>query len=1168
MSAKYYSRSDLADTDSDYLCPFCYEPLYVEVDVNKDICLNVACPSYNARGEIAGNVSDHEGPRYVEAQLRQRVKDFCGFSRKFVLTRLYQERAAGLASFLQGSGLHINAVAAINYLMTQLAGNTTWGLSEDEVEYRAKFAAYRQYFDMAQLVESLALKTYIVTPTGKYFVIKYHGALERFHGTIGVINYSGIESRARLHAFSFIDKMTKGEPAAHEFDFKKLYENLTPLVSSLNHVFRAGYATSRIHMYPFDSEGFATLYSLWTKCGPNKVATATLDYLRYIYDGTLTTNNMHGDFDRFLKDYTSGDEYAPVLVFDGEKYHFDYPTLFLYLLYIFSHNHTRSGTQTEAGSVTHGKKRQEASVHFEAEIRRILRTAGFETHPGPDGEKFAPSFDGERREFDCIAVDHGKKIVVLVEAKYRDISPSSTAGAALVDQLVLDRQGGLLGQANDHHERRRFFIRNFSRMREFGLRLEGCFLGYTIHTLMVTKHEPLISRHKSVRIVSYDKFKSIDFGGAAGPGKAGCHSNLPAAAQRPAAAPPAARRAGRGPTGRGPTGRPHAAPGTAALGGRAPGGPGAPATARRILMRLRGITLANFKSFADKAEIPIGQITSLVGPNGAGKSNAIHGLQKIAAILSGGEYVPDRADYFDDNDGAEMRLGATLELSDAERRALADGVPFRLVRYEAVFKDDDVQRQEIWLAPGDGTFRTFARATLKGGRYDVVHRRAGAKRLDRTTIPRTASLRRCGQSYAAEIFGLIGGLLFPTVQGLFFGMRFVPAGRAMPDMMPAHQSDGFFPNGQNLLNELNVLCRAEQTEFNKRMASVTHGDPSGVEPRPVGSDLVLEERERGLSRRSVHTDLGSGQRQTLIFGWQLFSGSGTIVAVKEPELHLHAERQKQVLGPIRDKAAKDDVQFVVETHLPVVLWARPSQRVVLVTKDAGRSRATEIGAENVGLIQRELGITHADALSPANILFVEGRSDLVAFGPFLKVVAPEHILSATVYSLDGAHNTKNFKMLIKYLKAVGRRMLAILDENGEARHQIKELKDGGLLNGNPHFLEKSLEDEFDSGLVAEAARETATEARCALALTAGELDASRKRGGNVVATLKDARDESRCGLLAKVRLAERMVQLSGYRRRLASGGRCWWQLPTSRRAAATPARRTAGTPVLEKGATT
>lgn len=516
MSEGHHAWPDSPDTDSDYLCPVCHEPLYVDASANSDLCFNGACPAYTGRGEITENIYDHEGPRHAEALLRQSVQDFCGFTGKFLMTRLYRERTHWFASFLKGGGLHNGVVSAIEYLMTQLAGNTAWGTSKDEQEYRAKFAAYHQNFGVVQLVEILSSKTFFITPAGKLFVVKYHDALEKFRNSVGIASRPGMENRAGLHTFSHIDEKARGGPTDHVFDFEKLYKNFAPNIITLSHMFRAGRTVSKMHMYPSESAEFVALRSLWKECKPNQLGTIARDELRRIYEGAVAKNGMCGDFERFLKDYASGEEYAPVLVFDGEVYHFDYPTLLLYMAYIFSNNRTRSGIQTEAGSVTHGKTRQEASVHFEAEIQRVLRAAGFETHPEPEGKKFAPSFDGERREFDCIAVDHGKKIVVLLEAKYRDISPSSTAGATLVGHLVLDRQSGLLAQASDHHERRRFFTRHFSRMKEFGLRLEGCFLDYTIHTLMVTKHEPLISLHKSVRIVSYDKFKSIDFRGAGG----------------------------------------------------------------------------------------------------------------------------------------------------------------------------------------------------------------------------------------------------------------------------------------------------------------------------------------------------------------------------------------------------------------------------------------------------------------------------------------------------------------------------------------------------------------------------------------------------------------------------------------------------------------------------
>ena len=562
-------------------------------------------------------------------------------------------------------------------------------------------------------------------------------------------------------------------------------------------------------------------------------------------------------------------------------------------------------------------------------------------------------------------------------------------------------------------------------------------------------------------------------------------------------------------------------------------------------MRLRGITLANFKSFADETEIPLGQITCIIGPNGAGKSNALSGLERITAVLSGDKSPPARSDYFDNNDSARMRLGATLELSGAERQALLDrikpGFPhpgreppagpalFSLVKYAAMFKDNSLHRQEVQLPAASGKFYTFARATTDGDGCNVERRDLNTIHMENMIVLSDAPGGWDGQPDADDLFRMLAPSLADAVKGLFARPSTIPAGRSIPPTVPVRQSDGLTSDGRNLPNELNDLRRADQTEFDKRMARVTRGDPLGVEPRTVGTDLVLEVREKGLSRKAVHTDLGSGQLQTLILGWQLLRGRATLFVVKEPELHLHAERQKSVLRAIRDRSRADNAHFVIETHSPVFLGTGPGERVVLVTKDTGRSSAIEIVPDNVDLIRRELGITHADALSPANILFVEGRSDLVAFGSFLRIVAPDHALSTMVYTLGGAHNTKNLKMLIKYLEAEGRRMFVILDKNDRARRQVEELEGAGLLASNYHFLGMNIEDEFDDDLVIKAACEVAAEAGGDLALTAAELRASRDGGEAVAATLEGRWNAEKCGNFSKIKLAERIVGLAGER---------------------------------------
>lgn len=519
-------------------------------------------------------------------------------------------------------------------------------------------------------------------------------------------------------------------------------------------------------------------------------------------------------------------------------------------------------------------------------------------------------------------------------------------------------------------------------------------------------------------------------------------------------------------------------------------------------------------------------------------------MEKIAAMLRRGKHVPMLNEFFNDDDENGMLLGATFELSDQEQLSLlkycarpasaiqgepGPALPFRLVKYAATLDTTGNLKDEIWMSTGNGgleQFVCFSRANNKSILAKRNIKRVAAKG---GPLPPMRSRRRDGPLSPGDLFALVNPSLFTRMAMMLDSMKVIKTDREIPPAVAVRESAGISTTGNNLPNELNDISRSRQDEFDGYMERATHGDPLGVEPRTVGSDLALEVREGGLSRQARHTDLGSGQLQTLILGWQMFVQEGAVILVKEPELHLHAERQKQMLRLIRGKSEKSGAQFVIETHSPVFLSAKPDDRTVLVTKDEGRSIITEIGADNIGLIKREMGITHADALSPANILFAEGPSDLAALGPSLRVVAPEHARSTIVYSLDGAHNTGNLKMLIKYLGAEGRRMFVILDKNDRAKRQVEELEDAGLLDGNYYFLEKNLEDEFDDGLVVEAAREMAAEAGGDLALTAAELRASRD-GGEAVATALERRwSEEKCGPFSKVKLAKRIVGLAGGR---------------------------------------
>ena len=509
---KRYRRQDLAGTDSSYLCLFCYEPLYVDINTAEEACFNRGCACYTGRGEISGNLAEHDGPRRVEEVCAESVREFRKFDRQFLLQKIHEARAVECAKFFRG-GMNIGILASLDHLMTQLHDNASWGGSRDYGACRAAFDDYYEKFDVVQFTEDVCSRYYVTNMHSQRFVLKYHHAIREFLGTLGIVGV-GVGDRQILAdqlPFYHIDKKAMGDPAKSVFDFEAIFKNSLSLANALNHSFKMRYSTSKMYAYPDRSTDFAALLSLWTTCPPGSAGTVTADRLREIYDGTIKKNKMDGDFDQFLEDCSSGKRYAPILIFDGEKYRFDYATLLLYLVYMFSNNRLRSGMQTEAGRTTHDKRRHAATDYFEDQIRQKLRNDGFDVYPKQGGKPFEPSFDGKRREFDCVAVDRERKIIVIVEAKYEDMAPSSMSAGTMVGQLVLDRKTGLLAHAKKHHSRRKFFRRHFGGMGQRGLDLPGSFSDYTVYTLLVTKHEPLISRHMAVDILSYKGFMSIDF---------------------------------------------------------------------------------------------------------------------------------------------------------------------------------------------------------------------------------------------------------------------------------------------------------------------------------------------------------------------------------------------------------------------------------------------------------------------------------------------------------------------------------------------------------------------------------------------------------------------------------------------------------------------------------
>lgn len=537
-------------------------------------------------------------------------------------------------------------------------------------------------------------------------------------------------------------------------------------------------------------------------------------------------------------------------------------------------------------------------------------------------------------------------------------------------------------------------------------------------------------------------------------------------------------------------------------------------------MILRSILLKNFRSVGDGGgagiTIPLARINYIIGPNGAGKSNIIDGLERIAAILATSEYKPEPADHFDRDPARELELGATVELSNEERLQLLGALVtapagtsredflrffiFRFVKYSVTFANGEKETEKISVSMQNDIFYTLLEAYRSEESIEI---KLGLLKMsdqkDRLmAIPSSNKATQFPSTH--KLLEQVSPFLLKALQEYFGGFHMLNTGRKIASSVPAREAQGVSPDGGNLPAELSCLDRDRQVEFDKYMEAITHGDPMGMEPRPSGSEFVLRMKEAGLGSRGTHADLGSGQEQSLILGWYMFNASGTILVVREPELHLHAERQKQILRLIRQ--ADPCLQFVIETHSPVFLGTAKDEHVLLATKSEGSTRVAKIAPESMHVIREELGISHADALYNANVVFVEGPSELGAFPMLWKTVCPDSAVTPSWFSLGGAGNTMHLRMMLEYLKGDGRRFFVILDGHDDARMHVEDLQKAGLLGkDNCWFLAESFEDEFDGRQIAWAVSMMAADAGFELSLDPGEIDAAGS-GRAVVNMLK------------------------------------------------------------------
>ena len=519
-------------------------------------------------------------------------------------------------------------------------------------------------------------------------------------------------------------------------------------------------------------------------------------------------------------------------------------------------------------------------------------------------------------------------------------------------------------------------------------------------------------------------------------------------------------------------------------------------------MKISSLSFKNFKTFRDEGSfVEIKDTNFIIGPNGVGKTNVRIGLETIKEAFYGSQ-IPAQSSF--DKNEEEVVLSITFKLTKKERRQILTSVKMdftdnsekylQYVRYSVWHEANMKIRESISIDSIHEGFRegivlTYDENVVKfqtGDLHGVITNIATSDMGDMGSG--VNSMEAALEQYNPSILELFTKAFEKIVH--------VPSQRMSANTTSPKEQQEISPNGNSLLNELHTSFQNSRGKRDSYEQNVKRVTPHIKEINtPIkGSNITIEIREDGLVNPIRHDELSNGYHQSLILTNIIQNSSPKIIFLEEPELHLHAKSQKELLCLIREN---NKHQFFIETHSPIFTGLSESETTFLISKNKGASNVLTISSDNIAQIKYQLGLAHSDIYEHDFVCFVEGESEREAFSIIAQRAKYKSEYKFRVWVLGGHGNLKNIKTLLEYLKGGDRKTFMIVDKNSEAEKKINGLIRERLIEEqNTLILSKNFEDEFSSKEIITAVQKMVEKYSLEFKLTEDELE--DRRGNEVI----------------------------------------------------------------------
>ena len=494
---------DYNNFDSDYLCPHCGGLLYLDTATPpNDVCINENCQLWPGDINSIVDATEKEEPR-IYREIQEEKKLLVDEIHRWKLGRLtryaYKARRELITLFFTKGIMPLaDHFIALGELLLMTNKYPSEGAIDDMDRFRLLLKGVLRWSRDQLNFEDVQTKRLIfgrIESGLKPLYIKYAKAFAEFQKELGLISNKELYQNESLFPYEhLIVSVTPELDFSKITDGNEILERFWPVSLQLRYALQGHYRTKSQYNYRPDLLDFTVLFGWLMQTWSNdelsiipteKQEKEIVDMQRHF------DSQAKGKYSaqKFFTTYVDNTELVPIVARTPEGILMDHHTLLFFLIYLQGCPDPEKPAIKKRGQIIQDMK-EKVGEKFEGWLREAVRSQGY---TGPETAVV------ENYEYDIIAISEEKKTIIIADAKYRDIVPSSFTGTNLLTQELLGDHA--LRYEADRQQKRLDYFRKNTGIFERYLKPKQPWGEYDIHSFLVTKQIPLAHRYEEVKIL-------------------------------------------------------------------------------------------------------------------------------------------------------------------------------------------------------------------------------------------------------------------------------------------------------------------------------------------------------------------------------------------------------------------------------------------------------------------------------------------------------------------------------------------------------------------------------------------------------------------------------------------------------------------------------------------